>query len=319
MKTTRRSLFLKALSVIGVCLVLVFIVMQFFGPKVSNPTIAGEFHGPKAVQQLFERSCYDCHSNKTKLKWFDRIAPVSWMVAADVEKARTGLNFTEWDKLTPIQQKVSLWEAYGHIKVGGMPLKKYQILHPEAAVSVDDLDLLRRYLLSIAAKTLPDDIVKKGIARKQYHQLAAAKAPLKILPLSVNGIAYINDYRKWEVLSTSERFDNGTMRVIYGNDVAMKAVKKNQLKPWPDGSIIIKVAWSELQGTDGITTTGEFKNFQYMIKDSKKYSNTEGWGFARFDGVERKPFGDPGFDNSCINCHRAVSANDFVFTRPIKH
>lgn len=312
-----RNLFRKIVQIGSGVVVILFIGIQFIGPNIDNPPVMGEVAVPPEVKNIFERSCYDCHSNKTQLKWFDKIAPVRWLVADDVSRARKGLNFTNWDKLKPDLQKVALWEAYQYMSLGAMPLKKYLALHPEAEVSAKDLRTIRNYLLSLSNPSRPNDTAKIHAYQTQLKLLQNG-IEKKAIVESVNGIKYIPDYRNWEVLSISERFDNGTMRVIYGNDVALKAVRENNVHPWPDGSIMVKVAWTEVEGAQGIATPGEFRNFQYMIKDKVKYKDTEGWGFARFDGLDLKPFGEAGFDNSCINCHRAVSNNDFVFTRPFK-
>ena len=297
--------------------VIVFVTLQFVGPEVEYRPIAGEFNDNEDVQKIFEKSCYDCHSNKTKLKWFDKIAPGSWLVATDVKNGRAGLNFTEWDSLAPPIQKVKLWEAYQNITIGAMPLKSYEIMHPEAKLTPTEIMVLKRYLLSLSNQDATNYAQMK-IYQKQFAQWNKDTPRKDVHPVTTNGIYYIPKYQDWLVLSTSERFDNGTMRVIYGNDIARKAIRENNINPWPDGTIFIKVAWASLQDKDGKLTTGEFKNFQYMIKDKVLYAATKGWGFARFDGLEKKPFGDKGFEYSCINCHLAVENNDYVFTRPIK-
>lgn len=298
-------------------LVVVFVAMQFVGPEVEYRPIAGEFNDDAAVRKIFEKGCYDCHSNKTELKWFDKIAPGSWIVANDVKNGRAGLNFTEWDSLAPPIQKVKLWEAYQNITIGAMPLKSYEMLHPEAKLTPTEIMILKRYLLSLSNQDAANAAQMK-IFHKQYAQWKKSVPKKTDYPITNNDIQYIPNYKDWMVLSTSERFDNGTMRVIYGNDIARKALRENKINPWPDGTIFIKVAWSELEDKDGKITTGEFKNFQYMIKDKVKYAATKGWGFARFDGLEKKPYGNKGFEYSCINCHLAVEKNDYVFTRPIK-
>jgi hypothetical protein len=110
------------------------------------------------------------------------------------------------------------------------------------------------------------------------------------------------------------------MRVIYGNNIAIKAVKAGNINPWPNGTIFAKVAWDKLQGKDGNIRTGAFKQVEYMIKDDQKYATTKGWGFARFKTPELKPYGNTVlFANECINCHKPMANNDYVFTLPIKN
>jgi len=100
----------------------------------------------------------------------------------------------------------------------------------------------------------------------------------------------------------------------------VKAIKEGEL-PFPDGARIVKLVWGkQRQDKDGNVLPGNFQNAQFMIKDSKKYRATEGWGFAKFDGLALKPAGKSVlFEQTCINCHRLLtSQNDFVFNIPVK-
>ena len=63
---------------------------------------------------------------------------------------------------------------------------------------------------------------------------------------------------------------------------------------------------------------GEFIQVEFMIKDSKKYSATKGWGWARWKGTDLVPYGKEAlFTTECISCHRPMKENDFVFTMPL--
>jgi hypothetical protein len=83
----------------------------------------------------------------------------------------------------------------------------------------------------------------------------------------------------------------------------------------------VKVVWGkQAEDKEGNVLPGNFQNAQFMIKDSKKYSATEGWGFAKFDGLDLKPAGKTIlFEQTCANCHRLLAPeNDFVFNIPTK-
>ena len=119
---------------------------------------------------------------------------------------------------------------------------------------------------------------------------------------------------------STERFDNGTMRIIYGNEIAVKAIKDHKTNPWPNGTIFAKVAWDQLIDSSGNITPGTFKQVEYMIKDTKRFASTKGWGWARFLSPKLEPYGKNAmFTTECINCHRPMKDNDFVFTSPIAH
>lgn len=110
-------------------------------------------------------------------------------------------------------------------------------------------------------------------------------------------------------------------RAILGNDVAIKAYREGKL-PFPDGTIIVRLAWSYVPSEENSKAFGHPQqsfvagspiNSQFMVKDSRKYASTGGWGFAQFkDG---KPNADEAMLKTCFPCHEPLKARDFVFTR----
>ncbi len=67
---------------------LLFAVLQMVRPELANPPVESDFEAPQDVKQILRTSCYPCHSNETRLSWFDRIVPAYQLVAFDVKKAR---------------------------------------------------------------------------------------------------------------------------------------------------------------------------------------------------------------------------------------
>ena len=105
---------------------------------------------------------------------------------------------------------------------------------------------------------------------------------------------------------------------VLGNDVAIKAYREGKL-PFPDGAIIARLAWSYVPSEENNKVFGRAQSFvaggpinvQVMVKDSRKYTTTGGWGFAQFkDG---KP-ADEAVHNTCFPCHQSIKAGDLVFT-----
>lgn len=311
-KTSFRSYFLKGVAVLAI----LFIIIQLKHPPVTNPPVSGDIKVPENVKAIIKRGCYDCHSNETNLRWYDKIAPAYWQVAEHIKKGRELLNFSDWDKLAPADQKAKLWECLNQVNAGAMPIKDYESVHTSAKISGADLNVLKDYLIAMTGNK-PMDTAKLNALNKQYPLLKnKTNSPL---PKALNGIEFIPDYKNWQPISTTDRFDNGTMRVIFGNDVAIAAIKNHQVNPWPNGTIFAKVAWDAVADAQGNITTGAFKQVEYMVKDDAKYASTHGWGFARFKTPKLVPYGKTAtFTNECINCHRPVSDNDFVFTKPIK-
>ena len=135
------------------------------------------------------------------------------------------------------------------------------------------------------------------------------------------GIKIPPGYRDWRLISVAHEEGNlNDLRAILGNDVAIKASREGKL-PFPDGAIIARLAWSYDPLLESEKAFGRLQSFvagapkngvQFMIKDSKKYASTGGWGFAQFD--DGKP-ADEKVQNTCFPCHQAAKARDFVFNR----
>jgi len=261
---------------------------------------------PENVAKVLEASCFDCHSSQTNLRWFDNLTPANFLVASHIREGRKALDFSQWDSLATPQRNAMLYFALNGILSKEMPLASYTALHPAAKLNPEDIGLLRNYLLNNAVSK-PADVENK-----------AEKAFVKEVKNSPNGIVYPNDYRNWKAISTTERFDNGTVRIIFGNPIAVKAIHDGKTNPWPDGTIFAKTAWKQQKAKDGSVYAGEFVQVEFMIKDAKRYANTKGWGWARWKGDNLLPYGKTvKFDSECISCHRPERNNDYVFTTPL--
>ena len=147
--------------------------------------------------------------------------------------------------------------------------------------------------------------------------LAASRADDVTAPLF--GIKIPPGYRDWKLISVAHEEGNlNDLRAVLGNDVAIKAYREGKL-PFPDGTIIARLAWSYVPSEENNKAFGRPQSFvagpatnvQFMVKDSRKYAATGGWGFAQFkDG---KP-DDEALLKTCFPCHEPAKANNFVFT-----
>ncbi len=135
-------------------------------------------------------------------------------------------------------------------------------------------------------------------------------------PAPSHGISYPAGWQDWASIAVSHRTDNKTLRVILGNEVAVKAARSGATNPWPDGAILGKVVWkdSQLENWKAATAPGKYVHAEFMFKDSKKYSKTYGWGWARWVGLDQQPFTKGA--QVCISCHTPVKNRDWVFTDP---
>jgi hypothetical protein len=135
-------------------------------------------------------------------------------------------------------------------------------------------------------------------------------------PSESHGIAYPVDWQDWATIAVSHRTDNDTMRVILGNEIAARAARSGNTHPWPERAILGKVVWktTELADWPAAKAPAEFVHAEFMFKDSERYAETGGWGWARWVGLEQEPF--EGGMQVCVACHTPVKDRDWVFTDP---
>ena len=142
---------MKYLKKIGIGLILVMILIQFFPgeqPETSqnNP---GDIHNEIEIEQdiskLLKTACYDCHSNETVYPWYSGIAPVSWLVNHDVEEGRDELNFSEWANYSLRRKNHKLEEVIELVEEGEMPIPIYTITHSDAKLSQEEIKLLVKW------------------------------------------------------------------------------------------------------------------------------------------------------------------------------
>ena len=117
------------------------------------------------------------------------------------------------------------------------------------------------------------------------------------------------------------------MAVILGNPVMIQAYQAGipaNGQPVPDGARMAKIHWQPKQNAFFPDTTGpgELANVDFMVKDSKRFADSGGWGYAVFDydaatgafkpGTRMPPQGN---DAKCgFACHTAAKTRDYVFT-----
>ena len=141
------------------------------------------------------------------------------------------------------------------------------------------------------------------------------------------GFAEFKGYEAWPVVSISQ--NNGLMAVILANPPMIAAYQSGipgNGKPFPDGSRMAKIHWNpkKLETFPSATVPGTQHDVEFMVKDSKRFADSGGWGYAVFEydaaSDQFKPgtlAGKPpqGNDAKCgFACHTTVKAQDFVFT-----
>ena len=142
----------------------------------------------------------------------------------------------------------------------------------------------------------------------------------------IYGVKIPAGYRDWALISVADvGAPVNDIRAKLGNDIAIKAYKDGEL-PFPDGTIIAALHWNETSSDEnnkvlasGFPGAGlessiadSAENVQFMVKDSKKFAATGGWGFADFKNG--KP-GNEALHKTCFPCHQPGKDRDYVFTR----
>ena len=94
------------------------------------------------VLQIFERSCQNCHSEKTEWPWYSYIAPIGWFIEKDVEQGREHMDFSRWDEYDRASQRDILTRMSAVLRSRQMPLPRYLILHPGSKLSDGDIAMI---------------------------------------------------------------------------------------------------------------------------------------------------------------------------------
>ena len=155
-----------------------------------------------------------------------------------------------------------------------------------------------------------------------YMANASGQADGEAAP--IYGVKIPAGYRDWKLIAVNQLLIEGKadqLRAQLANDIAIKAFKDGKL-PFPDGSIIAAIHWNRVPSeSNNKVLAGPFPgaqsfvvqsrmNVQFMVKDSKKYAASGGWGFADFTG--EKP-GDKALHETCFPCHIPAKDHDYVF------
>jgi hypothetical protein len=173
----------------------------------------------------------------------------------------------------------------------------------------------RKVLLPIAVVVFVGTVVYRVRALEQPNR--------EVSP--IYGVAIPSGYREWQLIAVDNLLVAGKtdqLRAQLGNSIAMKAFKDKTL-PFPDGAIIAAIHWTRVASGDNDKVLrgpfpgaesfviGSTVNVQFMVKDSKKYAETGGWGFADFKNGK---VGDRALHETCFACHMPAKDRDYVFT-----
>ena len=158
------------------------------------------------------------------------------------------------------------------------------------------------------------DIIEDNICKKCDPPRANGE-----VPEDSNGMKFPVGYRSWKFI-TLAKTNLKEFTVTLGNDIAVKAAREMNTRPWPDGTVLVRVVWKPRKMTtwpNGVTA-GDFIQLNMMVKDAEKYKDTLGWGFAQWDGMGLNAHATgKNQAEGCVGCHEPLGAKrDYVFNDP---
>src|SRR5260370_19096338 len=148
---TKRNLSMNMIRVkrIALALAAVFLLAQFVQPKRTNPPVVpsrsleAHVQVPQNVLPILKRACGDCHSSETTWPWYSHVAPLSWLVADDVNVGRSHINFQDWEAQENQKEAVEhLALICKLVREKGMPPLTYRMLHKESRLSDKEIDAI---------------------------------------------------------------------------------------------------------------------------------------------------------------------------------
>src|SRR6476659_9434776 len=181
--------------------------------------------------------------------------------------------------------------------------------------NLEEAPLMNKFtLLLVGGATLAGVVV--FAATTSRHVTAQEATPIFVKKIPPG-------YRDWKVVSVAhEAGELNDIRAVLGNDIAIKAYRDGKF-PFPEGAIVGRIAWSYVPSAENNKSFGREQSFvagsptnaylQFMVKDSKKYAATGGWGYSSFN-KDGKPT-DEAAMKQCFPCHQAIKDRDFIFTR----
>ncbi|HLY71214.1 MAG TPA: heme-binding domain-containing protein [Puia sp.] len=153
---------------LGIAIIL--ILVQFIRPAKNlsadtSADISKKYAVPADVKAILERSCNDCHSNKTVYPWYSEVQPVEWWLNNHIVEGKRHLNLNSFSALRAAQQKKKMEDCMEQIKKGEMPLPSYLIIHKNAILSETDKQTLngwcQQIIDTLKANYPPDSLILK--------------------------------------------------------------------------------------------------------------------------------------------------------------
>jgi len=138
------SFLLSGLALLAICSFFVHPFGAIKAQRSDKPLLLDATFDPQVVRTL-EKSCQNCHSEKTEWPWYSYVAPMSWMIENDVQRARNHMNLSRWNGYNPEQQQEILSRMSVLVRNRAMPLPRYLLLHPESKLADAEIAYLYQW------------------------------------------------------------------------------------------------------------------------------------------------------------------------------
>lgn len=122
------------------------VLLQFLPLNAPTGSNRNEIKTNEEVKKILRKSCYDCHSDLTVWPWYTKVFPINVYLYHHVEEGKGELNFSEWETLSKKDKAKKGDEILEALEEGEMPLSDYVLLHPNAKISKEELDVLKNWI-----------------------------------------------------------------------------------------------------------------------------------------------------------------------------
>lgn len=142
---------MKIVKKILVFLLLIFVILQFFGPEKNQGEISSidqfieETNPPDEVMLVLKQACFDCHSDFTRYPWYNNITPVNYWLDGHIDHGKEELNFSKWNSYSVKRKDHKLEEVIEMVEEKEMPLPSYTWTHKDAILSDSQIQSVKEW------------------------------------------------------------------------------------------------------------------------------------------------------------------------------
>ena len=134
-------------GIVGLFVVLIILAQLFPANDINTPLdpqvdLSGDASVPAEVAEALKTSCYDCHSNQPNYPWYAKIGIVKYYLTNHIKGSHKKLNFSLWNNYSDNERRHKREEICEEIEEGNMPIKSYQLMHKDVALSETQKELI---------------------------------------------------------------------------------------------------------------------------------------------------------------------------------